>query len=104
MLLLSMLCFSCFDFCCVLLLFLRVLGRGFFGFLVSGAGDYINLTLCVLPELFLLVLTFFLGEIMCCICVFLHVCSPSLTLLAFLFCFLFSRCVFCLLLFGPRKP
>ena len=53
-------CFvSCFGFGCVLLLFLRVLGRGFFGFLVSLAGGYVNSALFVLSALFLLVFALF---------------------------------------------
>ena len=96
--------FSCCGFCPVVLLFFRVLEFGFFGLLLSGAEDCNVAELCVFLTLFLLVFVFFLAKFRCYICVFLHVCSPSLALLALLLCFLYYCCLCCLLLFGAYRP
>ena len=53
--------FLAFGFDCVLSLFLRVLIRAFFVFLVSGSNNCIDLTILIFQALFLLVYYIFFG-------------------------------------------
>ena len=76
------------------MLFLRVLGRGFFGFLMFGADGHVNSVLCVLSAFFYSCFHTFIGLNYVCIVVFLQVCLCLLSVLSLLF-----RLLFCLRLF-----
>ena len=88
-------------FCPDLLLFFRFWGLGFFCLLFVFAKDYHGVELCVFLALFVIVFEFFFAKFGCYKHAFLHVCSPSLALLAFLFCFVPPRGLSCTGLLGP---
>ena len=96
--------FSCcgFDllFCCFFVFFVLLL------FTFSYLG--MRITMDQSCAFFLGCFCFFLGvlcdKFRCCKCAFLHVCSLNLALLAWLICFLFPPCLFCLCLFVLYRP